>query len=339
MTIRRMPSLGARQRQVLGLLVRQYLSAARPVSSQTLAVEGRHAWAPATVRATLLELEEMGLVEQPHAASGRVPTDLGYRWFVDALDAPSPPGDAEREAIEKALEASARDVEQLLAQASRLLADAATELGFALAPALDEGALAGLELVHVGGRRILLVLSVQSGRMRSMTLELTSALARVEIERVARLLRERLLGRPFHEVRQRLSDDEDLVRDGAVALVAQAVADALESIARPDVFAAGASHVARHPELAESERLRPLLALLDEAEPWRDLVASDAPAGLSVAIGREHGRADLAHLSLVTFRVGGPIGASIGLLGPRRMDYGRAMGLVDFVGRRLTNLM
>jgi heat-inducible transcriptional repressor len=339
MTHPRRSPLTARQEQVLSLLVRQYLSNARPVSSQMLAVEGRHAWAPATVRATLLELEGLGLLEQPHAAAGRVPTDRGYRWFVDGLDAPDPPDAAERETIERALETSARDVEQLLAQASRLLADAAAQLGFALAPALDASTLAGLELVSMGGRRLLLVLTVQSGLTRTMTLELTSALTRDEIERIARLLRERLLGRPFREVQRRLADDEELVRDGAVALVAHAVADALVSIARPGVFAAGASRVARHPEFSEGDRLRPLLALLDEPEPWRDLIASDAPAGLSVAIGREHGRPDLAHLSLVTFRVGGPIDASIGLLGPRRMDYGRAMGLVDFVGRRLANLL
>jgi heat-inducible transcriptional repressor len=231
------------------------------------------------------------------------------------------------------------DVEQLLGQASRLLADAAAQLGFALAPALDEGHLGGLELVHVGGPRILLVLTVQGGRTRTMTLELTGTLARAEIERVARLLRERLLGRPFSEVARRLADDETLVRDGAVAIVAQAMADALLELARPGVFVGGASHVARHPELRDADRLRPLLELLDQSEPWSDLVGTDAPAGLSVAIGREHGRADLAHLSLVRFRLGGPVGASIGLLGPRRMDYGRAMGLVDFVGRRLANLM
>jgi heat-inducible transcriptional repressor len=331
--------LTPRQRQVLALLVRQYLGAARPVSSQTLAVEGRHAWAPATVRATLNELEELGLLEQPHAAAGRVPTDRGYRVFVDAFETPATLSEDECRAIEKALDASARDVEQLLGQASRLLADAAAQLGFALAPALDEGHLGGLELVHVGGPRILLVLTVQGGRTRTMTLELTGTLARAEIERVARLLRERLLGRPFSEVARRLADDETLVRDGAVAIVAQAMADALLELARPGVFVGGASHVARHPELRDADRLRPLLELLDQSEPWSDLVGTDAPAGLSVAIGREHGRADLAHLSLVRFRLGGPDGASIGLLGPRRMDYGRAMGLVDFVGRRLANLM
>src|SRR6185503_8630916 len=100
---RRLADLTPRQRQVLTLLVGQYLTSARPVASQALAVEGRWAWAPATLRLTMTELEELGLLEQPHAAAGRVPTDRGYRLFVDGLDVPAPLDDAEKEAVERAL--------------------------------------------------------------------------------------------------------------------------------------------------------------------------------------------------------------------------------------------
>jgi heat-inducible transcriptional repressor len=287
----------------------------------------------------MLELEGLGLLEQPHAAAGRVPSDRGYRLFVDGVSAPEAPSDDEREAIERALAASARDVEHLLGEVSRLLADLAVQVGFAVAPPLDEGELAALDLVPVGDRRVLLVLGVRSGMVRTFTLELTSPLGRSELERVARLLRERLLGRRFAEARRRLADDEALVRDAAVALVAHAAAEALEAFTRPGVFVGGAAHVARHPEFRTAERLRPVLELLDGAAPWRDLVTPAAPPGLSISIGRENGRPELAHLSLVCFRLDGPVGASIGLLGPRRMDYARAMGLVEFVGRRLSSLM
>ncbi|MEO6463008.1 MAG: hypothetical protein ABIP29_08015, partial [Candidatus Eisenbacteria bacterium] len=224
---RRLSDLTSRQRLVLELLVRQFLSTARPVASQALAVEGRHAWAPATLRQAMNELEELGLLEQPHAASGRVPTDRGYRLFVDGLAAPTPLDEAEREAIEDVLARSARDVEELLTQASSLLADLSTQVGFAVAPNPDDVALTGLELVHLGERRVLLVLGVRGGSVRTMQLELESPLGRPELERVARLLGERLLGRTLAEVRRRLAHDDTLVRDGAVALVADAVLSAL----------------------------------------------------------------------------------------------------------------
>lgn len=335
----RLADLTGRQRRVLTLLVRQYQSTARPVASGALAVEGGFAWAPATVRSAMLELEAMGLLEQPHAAAGRVPTDRGYRLYVDGLGAPEPLDPAEQEEVERALTASARDVEQLLRQASRLLADTASELGFAIAPILDEGVLEGLDLVHVGERRLMLVLTVKSGPARSVALDITSPLARADVERVAQLLRERLLGLPFAEVRRRLASDDALVRDVAAALVAAAIADVLKELARPGVYIGGASHVARHPEFREAGRLRPVLELLDRPEPWRDLLAGGNAHGLSVAIGREHNRSEFAHLSLVSFRLEGPLPASIGLLGPRRMDYARAMGLVDYVGRRLSSLL
>ena len=146
------------------------------------------------------------------------------------------------------------------------------------------------------------------------------------------------------QVRRRGGDaelvrDDGLVRDAAVALVAQACLEALAGATRPDVYAFGSTHAARHPEFQAPGRLAPVLALIDSPEPWEDLVTAEAPGTVTVTIGREHARPELAHLSLVGFRVEGPVGATIGLLGPRRMDYGRAIGLVDFVGRRLTSLL
>ena len=336
----RLTDLTPRQRLVLELLVRQFLATAKPVASQALAVEGGFAWAPATLRQAMNELEELGLLEQPHAASGRVPTDRGYRLFVDGLTAPAPLTDGEREAVDDVLSRSASDVEELLTQASRLLADLSTQVGFAVAPSLDQAALTGLELVHLGERKVLLVLGVRGGTVRTMQLELESSLGRDELSRVARVLGERLCGRTLAEVRRRLGGDEALVRDGAVAVVADAVLAALSSVRPAGVFVDGTSSVVRHPEFREATSLRPLLALFDRDSPVPALVARDgaARAGLSVTIGREHGRADWAHLSLVRFRFEDAGDASIGLLGPRRMDYARAMGLVEFVGRRLSSL-
>ena len=336
---RRLADLTPRQRRVLELLVAQYLASARPVASSALAAPGGFAWAPATLRQTMLELEDLGLLEQPHAAAGRVPSDRGYRLFVDGLEGPAPLDEAEREAVERAFAQSARDVEHLLHQASRVLAELARELGFAVHHALEDGRIAGVELVPLGDRRVLLVLELESGVVRSSTLELESALSRSDLARIGTLLRERLRGRALAEARRCLAEDDALVRDAAAALVAQACLDALEHTARAGVFVGGAAHVARHPELREPGRLAPVLALLDRPEPWRDLVKGEALDGLTVTIGRENLRPELAHLSLVHYRLAGPTFASIGLLGPRRMDYGRAMGLVDFVGRRLSSLL
>ena len=336
---RRLADLTPRQRRVLELLVGHYLASARPVPSQALAVEGRWAWAPATLRQTMLELEELGLLEQPHAAAGRVPSDRGYRLFVDGLDRGTGLGDAEREAIDRALAQSARDVERLLAEASRVLAELAREVGFAVHRAPEDGRIAGLELVRVGERRVLLVLEVEGSGVRSSTLEVGNDISRAEADRVGALLRDRLLGRTLAEARRRLAEDDALVRDAAAALVAQACLDALHHRARPGVYIGGAAHVARHPEFREPARLAPVLALLDRPEPWGDLVPGGAASGLAITIGRENPRPDLAHLSLVSYRLEGPVHASIGLLGPRRMDYVRAMGLVEFVGRRLTSLL
>src|SRR5262249_53928348 len=159
------------------------------------------------------ELDDMGLLDQPHAASGRVPSDRGYRLLIDDLDAPPPLDPDEVAAIARAFEHSTRDVEQLLAQATRLLAEPAHELGFPVELALDRGRMVGLELVLVAERRVLLVLTIEGAGVRSMSLDLTTALSRADLERIGALLRERLLGLALGEVRRRLAHDEALVRD------------------------------------------------------------------------------------------------------------------------------
>jgi len=205
--------------------------------------------------------------------------------------------------------------------------------------AFDRGRLAGLELVPVAERRVLLALTIEGGVVRAMTLDLTSALARADLVRVAALLRDRLVGLELSEVRRRLAADEALVEDAAATIVSRAFAEMLPFAARPGVYFGGASHVARHPEFSEAGSLKPVLELMDRAEPWRDMVYGGDATGVRVAIGRENPRPELAHLSIVSYRLAGPWGASIGLLGPRRMDYGRAMSLVGAVGRELSTVL
>ena len=335
---RRMGDLTPRQQKVLELIVRRHRSTGRPVASANLFVDGGFAWAPATLRQAMNELDDMGLLDQPHVASGRVPSDRGYRLFVDDLAA-MPLEAEEAEAIARAFHSTTRDVEQLLAQATHLLADLANELGFAVQLAFEHGKLKGLELVPVAERRALLALTVEGGVVRSLTLDLVSPLARADLERVGALLRERLCGLALSEVRRRLEVDAALVEDAAAAIVTRAFADVLPFAARPGVFVDGAAHVARHPEFHGAERLKPVLELIDRPDPWRDVVDGAAAPGLKVSIGRENPRPELAHLSIVSFRLAGPWGASIGLLGPRRMDYGRAMSLVGAVGRELGTIL
>jgi heat-inducible transcriptional repressor len=333
-----MDDLTPRQRQVLELIVRRHRSTGRPVASANLFVDGGYAWAPATLRQAMNELDDMGLLDQPHVASGRVPSDRGYRLFVDDLAA-TPLEAEDAEAIARAFHTTTRDVEQLLGQATHLLADLANELGFAVQLAFERGRLVGLELLPMGERRVLLALTVEGGAVRSLTLDLVSPLPRADLERVGALLRERLCGLALSEVRRRLAVDAALVEDAAVSIVARAFADVLPFASRPGVYVEGAAHVARHPEFQGADRMKPVLELMDRPDPWRDVVDDGDAPGLKVSIGRENPRPELAHLSIVSFRLAGPWGASIGLLGPRRMDYGRAMSLVGAVGRELSTLL
>jgi heat-inducible transcriptional repressor len=216
------PDLTERQRSLFAALVGHHAASARPVGSETLARDPGMTLSPASIRGTLASLEEMGLLERPNAAVGRVPTARGWDIYVRALLTPATLPAAWAAEMDRVLLHSTRDIEHLLNDASRLLSDLTRQLGLALAASLDGEPLAGLELTALDRRRALLVLALGAGGTRTLVLELESPLEAAELEEVAAVLRERLAGHTLAEVRERLGTDPGLARGSALRVVARA---------------------------------------------------------------------------------------------------------------------
>ncbi len=332
------PDLSPRQREVFAAVVELHGASAQPVGSETLAQLGRIPLSSASIRTELAELESAGLLERPHPSAGRVPSVRGYEFFVRALLVPAVLAPDLRALVDETLTRSARDVERLLHEASRLLSTVTHQLGLALASSLDQETLTDLDLVASDERRVLMVLNLGPSAVRTLALELESPLERDELAEVAGVLRERLLGRELAEVRDRLGSDPELVRKSAVRMVARAAA---ESWARPvstPLFSAGTMHIAEQPEFASGSRLGSLLRVVESGAPLDRLMVQSVEGQAGVRVGLDEDRA-LSGLSLVSYVLPGPLRAAVGVLGPLRMDYALALPVVDAVGSRVTELL
>jgi len=332
------PDLSPRQREVFSAVVELHGASASPVGSETLADLGRIPLSSASIRNELAGLESAGLLERTHASAGRVPSIKGYEFYVRTLVVPAVlPADLV-ELVNETLSRSARDVEQLLHEASRLLSSLTHQLGLALAASLEQETLTGLDLVASDDRRALLVLNLGPSAVRTLALELESPLERAELAEVAGVLRERLLGRALTEVRDRLATDPELVRKSATRMVARAAA---ESWARPvstPLFTAGTMHIAEQPEFASGSRLGPLLRVVESGTPLDRLMVHSVEGQVAVRVGLDEDTA-LTGLSLVSYLLPGPARAAVGVLGPLRMDYALALQVVDAVGARVNELL
>jgi len=337
-----MPDLGDRQRLVLRAIVASYVGDAEPVGSATISRLVPVRLSSASIRNTMAELEALGLLEKPHASAGRVPTKRGLRLFVDQLLDPRELADYERRAIAGSVEGVSG--ETLVQAASALLSERTRQLGFVMAPRLDRALLGHLSLVRLSSERVLAVVVTRDGVAHRRVLDDAGHDDQAELDRIAALLNERLLGRTLPEVRSILARELDALRSEADCLRRRALDLARRALAvddsQPGELVLGTwLALLDQPEFRDPERLRSLLSALETRQRLVELLDELlAERGAGVAFGDEIGEPALRHCALVIAPYGGgaiPLGL-LGVLGPSRMDYGRIIPLVDYLSKLVT---
>src|SRR3954468_21650029 len=346
--------LTPRERRVLEAVIKTYVATAEPAGSRVLSRRSGLGVSPATIRNTMRDVEEKGFLMHPHTSAGRVPTDKAYRSYVDSLlnAPPSPIVTAERDRLRAEISASSSTIETILRRAAQSLGVLTQELGVALGPQLDASVLRALDLVRVGGERLLLVLTLDGGVVRTVFVEVRGTLADSAVSEVTRVLNERLAGHTLRELRTSVGDR---LRDSATRPEAEELlnifvqeGEQLLDVALPmsegSVIVGQASVLASQPEFGGAENLRRLLTLTEEparlADALRKAHAGDERPGVSITIGGEHGDPRLDQFTVVTAEYhAGSLAGVIGVIGPTRMPYEKVISLVQHTSRLLSDLL
>jgi heat-inducible transcriptional repressor len=321
--------LNPRSGRVLTTVVREYIQTGEPVASVVVARRGSLGVSSATIRSVLARLEEQGFVRQPHTSAGRVPTDRGYRFYVDLLLESRRPSDRSTVADQiRHVASEESSFERLLAQVSHVLSQDSHHVGFALAPATDDQRLQKIEFVSVGGSRVLVLAVAESGHVTQKIVDTTDVLSPEELRRAAESINRDFSGLAIEEVRaeilarlqaarglyDRLQEHALLYVDGTASLLAEASQ--------------------QHAELS-IRALRALVEMIEEKQRLVRLLSEylEGP-GLAVIIGAEHTLPDLKPFSLIAASyLDGSGGGSVGIIGPTRMRYSRAIGAVESAAR------
>jgi len=333
-----------RKRAVLQAIVDDYVRTAEPVGSRTVAQRYNLGVSPATIRNEMADLEDMGYLEQPHTSAGRVPSDKGYRYYVDTLVGEAEAGALDAEAVRQVLAFKAQRIEGVVRQATHLLAETSDFLALASQPAGPEERLAALQVVPLPDGGAVLLLVAEDGRVRSKTLRFAHPPSPNDLERIGRAFSDRLRGTPVRDlgdglcrsIAAELGQFRDLVGE---------VRDLLGE-REPDgerFLLDGATNLLKQPEFHDVASAKRVLQALEREQLVEEMlgVPESRLPGLEVAIGREMQLAEMAECSLVTAVYASPGGVlgRIGVLGPRRMDYGRVMGLVEAIAGAVTTAL
>jgi len=339
--------LTEREQLILQAVVHIYVTTAEPVGSRVIVKRFDLDISAATVRNVMADLEEMGFLQQLHTSSGRIPTDSGYRYYVDCLMSIQELTQSERSQVERLLTEQLNDADAVLRQTSYLLALISHQASIVEAPRLNVAQVEHVEIVPLGEQRLAFLLADNYGGVRTMVLQTTRKLSPGDAQRLNRFLNEHFRHTPVDAFASSLESKLHAFIDEQRRLAEQAL-DLVQLL--PDtqsgrLFLEGTTQLFEHPEFNSVDKAREVFGLLEE----RDLVAGLLRAGIlnpkphpsRVVIGSEAHQEGFEDLSVVSapYQVDGKTVGMLGVLGPRRMPYSRLSGLVEFTAARLGGLL
>lgn len=337
-----------REEHILEAVIRTYVETAEPAGSRTVARRHGLGVSPATIRNAMSDLEEKGFLFHLHTSAGRIPTDLAYRYYVDTLMRPVRIPVAEQRRVRRELEEGGQGaLERLIRRSIQVLGLVTGELGVAIAPRLEEVVLEKLELALVSAEKILLVLTLRSGVVRTVYVDLPGALPSQTLVAVTMILNERLAGLTLAQVRKTLPDrlrdaggDDSTIE--LLNIFMQSAEDLLDpsGMAGADLLLGRTSVLANQPEFSSGPRLRSLIELTEQRELLTDVLASrEHDSAPKITIGGEHGEPKLSTLTLVTseYRLGNLSGV-LGVIGPTRMPYEKVAAIVEYTSNLMSEL-
>jgi len=336
--------LDERNRKVLQAVIDSYISSGAPIGSSLLVKQYDFGVSSATVRSIMAELEELGFLTHPHTSAGRVPTDLGYRYYIDSLISIENDSDEIEDHLRQAPSLHSGDIGELMEEASRFLATLSGCAGVVIAPSEPEGIYKHIEFVRLRGRQVLIIFVTNTGIVQNKLIELDENISQQDLNYFTSYLDEELEERTLPEIRQRLIEkmrEEKLVFMRLMEETYRASQEVQEREAEK-VYIEGASQILENPEFANVEKMRTLFkALEDKYKLLKLLDRSAAADGIKVFIGSENNYFEMQGCSLIvgTYKAGANVVGTLGVIGPTRMQYRQVIHVVDYTAKLLSKLL
>lgn len=334
-----------REQSILKDIIHTYVLTGEPVSSRTVSKHAEHGLSAASIRNVMADLEDLGLLCQPHTSAGRVPTETAYRLYVETLMTRSSLSPHDKRYIEDRLR-EAGDVEQMMAAITHLLSELSDQVGVVLTPAVEEIALKSADFVPIGRRRVLCVLVSTSGFIDNVMVRTEEELSRDDLVRMSNYVTESFAGKRLRRIREdllRLMADEKSDVDSWLSGALRLAQQAMRGSAEQEVLLEGASSLLARPELSDVVRVRRMLDTFADKARLVNLLSSclESEGGVRVFIGKDSDVTSELDFSMVATTYGSGDGAlgSLGVIGPSRMEYPRMVPLVRHLGKTLTRAL
>jgi len=338
--------LDNRSREILKEVIRSFIDSGEPVGSRTIAKIYPEGLSAASIRNIMADLEEMGYLTQPHTSAGRVPTDRGYRYYVDSLLTGVELPRSDRDRVAEAVRRQGA-LPEVLHEISRVISRLTHQVGFVVSPDHTRAVLKHIEFISLAPRRILAILVDKSGAIHNRVADTSEELTQEELDQVGRFLVAGYQGKTLPEIREALLEKMKEEKARFDTLLSRAISLGTQFLraqeeADKQLFVQGTSNMLQKPDIVDMEEMQRIFETFEQkgklVKILDEVVGSE---GLRVIIGSEHSDPTLAHLALVAspYRAGEQAMGVLGVLGPTRMEYSRAIALVDYISKLLSRIL
>jgi len=337
-------NLSERETAILRALVYEYISTGKPVGSRTFVQKYSFSLSPATMRNVMFDLETLGFIESPHASAGRIPTNKGYRYYVDSLlDTYESVLESKTNMREDFLKREVQ-LDKMLSSITKMLSMTSHYAGMVLTPKPDFAVVKHVEMVPLDSNEILVILVTRTGVVLNRKVSVSESLTLDDLHRYSKYLTSELGGYALFEIRnmivEKLRSGLSFGTDLQMALdIAQL---ALANFEEPDVYIEGIENILHIPEMIESDRLKSFLRLVEEKKMLASIMERCLDReGVNTLIGDEIAENEISGCSIITssYKIGNRHVGVIGIIGPTRMDYNKVVPLVDYAGKVVSDLL
>lgn len=335
--------LKEREKAILRFIIHQFILTANPVGSRNISKKYNIGLSPASIRNIMADLEELGYLNHPHTSAGRVPTDKGYRVYVDSLMDPPKLETGVKAIVDVNLGQASSETEDLLRITSTILSNLTNQLAVVTYPKFEQAILERIQIVRLSSTRILVVVTVQSGLIKTITLEIDAEVNENHIAMVQQYLNERLSGLRFTEIRSTFNDrikdfNSDVVRP-IIRVFVDSVDRIFTDISTDKTIISGAKNILTQPEFEDHDQLQSVIELIENKDVIIHILDKNKneDIDLSISIGKENQDEKLSDYSLITKEYSvGDLKGTLGIMGPKRMDYSKIIAAVVYIADQLS---
>lgn len=336
-------SLGSRKQLILQAIIEDYINTAEPVGSRTVSKKYLTDVSSATIRNEMADLEEMGYIEQPHTSAGRIPSDKGYRLYVDHLMSQKAINQKDNDFIRKEFMDTIGEIDRLIKHASKLLSSMTKYTSIAMAPQFKRTCLKHLQIIKVDSFNILAVIVTDAGIVKNSVIRSEQDIDIDTLDKISKILNEKLLGLSIEELVKMDFSELDNSINGYKQIFTEILPELLQALKyseRAEIYYDGAANLLELPEYNDVQKAKDFLNVLDENALLFDIL-NDVSKDTSVIIGKENKVHQLKNCSLITatYSFNGKIIGSVGVVGPTRMKYSKVISVVDCLTQNLNDIL